>query len=143
MSKYLKKISRKCLEAVILWFGLIIFVFGKQSKRMMRWSISPQIFFSLSMLLIVTVFRHTSMAAGWIFLRDFPSTLISVFWNIIEYWPIMNTVILVVWFCREITITHYCVLFDIYKNYHRQHHSKKQCTCHYVIVFAFDGECNE
>jgi len=41
---------------------MIIFVLGEQSKRMMRWSIRPQIFLSLTMLLIL--FRHTLMAPG-------------------------------------------------------------------------------
>lgn len=137
-----EKISRQWLENVILWFGLRIFVFWEQSKRLMRWSVSPQIFLSHTMLLILTVFRHTPMAAGWIFLRVFPSTLISCFLEyhwILTYNEYSNSCL-----CRKITITHYCDLFDIYKNCHRQHHSKKnQCTCYYVTVFAFDRECSE
>lgn len=61
MSKYLKKISRKCLETyTVIWSDN--FVLGEQNKRMMRWSIRPQISLSLTMLLIL--FRHTPMAAG-------------------------------------------------------------------------------
>lgn len=127
---------------IVIWSDN--FCTRRKSERTKRWSLRPHIFFSCTMLQIQIVFLHTQMAAGWIFVRSFPSSFFSIFWNIIEYWPEISTVILVVWFFRKTTITHYCDLFDIFENCHRQHHSKKkQYTSYYITVFPFDRECNE
>jgi hypothetical protein len=47
----------------------------------------------------------------------------------------MNTVIFVIWFCRKITITHYCDLFDIYQNFHRQ--NQIQNSVHVIMLQYF------
>ena len=60
-----------------------------------------------------------------------------VFFGISLYWPVKSTVTLVVWFFRKTTITHYCDLFDIYENCHRQHHSKKKNNIHLIILRYF------